>query len=431
MGHFTRTTYRGAVAALVLAIASLTFATWPVKLLSVREIYKTGWSVKTINPSTGGLTTVSDPHVLELRIKCLNYSYMQGMNERFVTSGAFIKAPVAIPSSGAVASQYPVTSGPWGSFGGDEGNNVAVFYIVIGSDKSFDDEIELKLLYSHWDTMTNSQVVDESTIKWKIYKVMAYDTAVDSRIGFGAPNEAGELTSDPNEPFGNVKFAGYKWHGGGFVGFVPPSAYFDNSGTARTQYWPYGAPTPDSGSAYGGIVNATLTVLDMGTGRANSRPSGGVGGSLVTLAAPDIGVYVTGSSDSNGSVTQDAAVWSNKWTITTDNTEGSYSGGPTATRAWATIDDGAFGTITSPTYSRYMNFCITKTDSDNENHTWYCTPDYRRGVSLAIFNEAYTEASGPACWRYFASEEYERASYSLPEGRRQPRVWVVMENGSW
>lgn len=204
-----------------------------------------------------------------------------------------------------------------------------------------------------------------------VVKALANVSSIDSRLAFGQSNLAGEISADPNSPGRNVSFLGWVYNGGLFIGNAPYPSSNDQSGTARMQAWMQGSPSVTS------VIVSALTLIYLGF---NPKLT-----TAVTACA-----YLPATSDQYYNVTQQNAIWSNAWSLTSPQQPVTLSS-------------------STPT-SQYVNFPIV---------------GYSPEVTVALQNEANQVLQNTACWVYFVSVPYATGTGAFSASDAQPRFWLV------
>ncbi len=221
-------------------------------------------------------------------------------------------------------------------------------------------------------------------------KILMQGSAIDTRRVFGIPNLAGELPTDPNAPARDVDFTNWVYHGGSFVGSMPPQYGTDESGLSRIQLW---GPGPSTGT----LLAETAVMADLG---CRTSPTG----------AETVGAYIPSSGDLNaqGTAPPSPFNWSMAWAINPQSTPGTpidYSRSPISTLAL-----GSTGT------NDYLNWVIADTSSGG----WIMPPRACNYLCFALTDET----TGPS-WHYFGGSPFDPIAISLPGSDSQPRIWWV------
>ncbi|MBS1723108.1 MAG: hypothetical protein JSS66_09175 [Armatimonadetes bacterium] len=396
-------------------------------LLKVEELYPRDFRVSTGSSSTSDLTS---QHVLCFTVRLLRpeagsrSSYSGTTTVMFTRCGAPAStgATYGWNSTDGVATVSYSVSDTYGSAYRD-----VKLYQALPTSYTSGNPSNIKVQCDFHETWTDPVSGVQHTDLTRKPEISnehggANDASIDSRRGFGRANNDGGTDPESNWSSRNLNFGSYMWHGGLFVGNMPPYPSFnsdtwDRSGVARIQFWPTYSSSP-------AILFATLTLLDMGSPviETSSTAHG-------NAPIPDLAAYVADPSDPNIGRTESDATWDKRWLLTdaergTGNKLDELPDPPTTADGYDDSDPDDGGS--------YLNWPITSTDSaHNPGGIQYYTPDYSHGLILAL-NDEESQAT-TRCWRYFMSKEYQGQSGTrpFPYSDGAPRVWVTRIVNTW
>jgi len=242
--------------------------------------------------------------------------------------------------------------------------------------------IGVYVVYHHADGSTTNGTVQWCHYKYALMKNDCGDASVTTRKTYGQPNGgSGIPATDPNAPLRNVKYGGWTYNGGLFVGFMPALGQ-DASGTARADFF---VTTEDPNYANSPV--AGLSLFDMGT------PQAGASGEYTGLSGGfDVGLYVSSVPSGLGESSVD---WANQLSITPDGSYASH---------------------------------ISLTDGSSNDYLVFSFPPGSVGMALAMVNESNYTSGSSMYWHYFASDGYKGAlgANGFPFDDSEPRVWYLV-----
>jgi hypothetical protein len=195
-------------------------------------------------------------------------------------------------------------------------NRVAFTLSRTTTDGTYSGTVELnmtRLVVKRWRTQSNQawsydplklEVASQSVRVAEILSPTA--ASVTTRLSFGDPSTDGVLNPDPNRAEGYVKYTGYKYKGGLFVGVVGEGTNIskDRSGRARTIVG-YTAPTLQSGET---AARSTLQLYSLGV------PAGFPD---ISISASAVTPPTTQSSWTSNFVSTGIADWASLAAVTT------------------------------------------------------------------------------------------------------------------
>lgn len=209
----------------------------------------------------------------------------------------------------------------------------------------------------------------------------------------------------------NLNFGTSEFRGGLFAGNMLWNGHpRDQSGTARIQLWPQGAPPVEQ------VHFASLALFDRGRVKISDVPNEGsyVASPHLGLYAPDVG------SDPYLGQTEGSVRWDTRWIITPRTTP--LSPYPT----WRDpLDHKLLGPQAES--QEYLSFNVSRFGEPYAPPNTAVTPaNALQYLCLALYDEAQDVLNGPALWAYFASREFQsRFPSTFPENDSAPRVWIV------
>lgn len=247
------------------------------------------------------------------------------------------------------------------------------------------------------------------TVTYEIQKLSCLDASLDSRVGYPNSNTANVQYGEGglgNALPENLNFGPSEFRGGLFAGNMFWNGFpRDQSGTARIQLWPQGAPAVED------VHFASLALFDCGRLKT---------GETAYVASPHLGLYAPDLSDPQISQTEGSAVWDTRWTITPRTTP--QSPYPT----WMDpLDHKQLGSQTES--HEYVSFNVSRFGAPYAPPLTAVTPaDALQYLCLALYDESQDVLNESNLWAYFASHEYQARFPSIfPENDSAPRVWIV------
>lgn len=238
------------------------------------------------------------------------------------------------------------------------------------------------------------------------------DAAVDSRTLHGQPNREGQLPADPNAELQNVKFGGWIYKGGNFVGNMGASTN-DRSGLARAQY--FASITQPPQNQYTSIRMYVYSFFHVG------QPSG-VTGDL------EVGLFSPMHSDTNIAITESQVSWETKWNIQPRTSV------PQGQNATEDKDPMRKHLLNSSMVGEYVSNSLTtvRDYQDTSTNQWMTVAEtpHIKGLVLAITQESLYLQSNITAWKYFTTDEF---ANDFPTGSTifedcAPRVWAITES---